>query len=95
VVWAGEWPEDPGDEAILATALAHGRILVTLDKDFGELAIVRDASHAGIVRIVGFAARDWYSAREHHSLLVTGCGHSLAAREWYATSCPILAGLCL
>jgi predicted nuclease of predicted toxin-antitoxin system len=61
-VWAGEWAEDPGDEAILATALADGRILVTLDKDFGELAVVRGASHAGIVRIVGFAARDQASA---------------------------------
>ncbi len=65
VVWAGEWPEDPGDEAILATAVAHGRVLVTLDKDFGELAIVRGASHSGIVRIVGFAARDQASACSH------------------------------
>ena len=58
VVWAGEWPEDPGDEAILAQALHEGRVLVTLDKDFGEIAIVRGARHSGIVRIVDFAARD-------------------------------------
>ena len=32
--------EDPGDEEILATAYAEGRILITLDKDFGELAVV-------------------------------------------------------
>ena len=41
VVWAGDWPEDPGDEEILARAHAEGRVLVTLDKDFGELAVVR------------------------------------------------------
>jgi predicted nuclease of predicted toxin-antitoxin system len=39
VVWAGEWPEDPGDEEILGRAQAEGRILVTLDKDFGQLAL--------------------------------------------------------
>jgi predicted nuclease of predicted toxin-antitoxin system len=58
VVWAGEWPEDPGDEAILARAGEERRVLVTLDKDFGELAIVRGARHSGIVRIVGLPARD-------------------------------------
>jgi predicted nuclease of predicted toxin-antitoxin system len=58
VVWAGEWAEDPGDEAILARALQERRVLVTLDKDFGELAIVRGEHHSGIVRIVDFAARD-------------------------------------
>ena len=41
VIWAGEWDEDPGDEEILARAHSQGRVLVTLDKDFGELAIVR------------------------------------------------------
>ncbi len=56
-IWAGDWPEDPGDEEILARAYAEGRILVTLDKDFGELAIVRETRHRGIVRLVDFAAR--------------------------------------
>ena len=36
VVLAGDWSEDPGDVAILARAGAEGRVLVTLDKDFGE-----------------------------------------------------------
>jgi predicted nuclease of predicted toxin-antitoxin system len=40
VVWTGDLTEDPGDEAILDQARQQGRILVTLDKDFGELAIV-------------------------------------------------------
>jgi predicted nuclease of predicted toxin-antitoxin system len=53
VTWAGTWSVDPGDEEILARAHAEGRILVTLDKDFGELAIVRQRPHAGIMRLVG------------------------------------------
>jgi predicted nuclease of predicted toxin-antitoxin system len=56
VVWAGEWPSDPGDDEILAAAHAEGRVLVTLDKDFGELAILRGHPHSGIVRLVGFTA---------------------------------------
>jgi len=57
VVWAGEWPEDPGDDEILERANREGRILVTLDKDFGELAIVREKPHSGIVRLVNLASR--------------------------------------
>jgi len=56
VVWSGDWPADPGDEEILARALAEGRVLVTLDKDFGELAIVRELPHTGILRLVGLSA---------------------------------------
>ena len=47
-----DWPADPGDRAILAYAHVHQRILVTLDKDFGDL-IVRDKHpHAGLLRLV-------------------------------------------
>lgn len=53
VVWSAEWDSDPGDEEILLRAYREGRILVTIDKDFGELAIVRGLQHAGIVRLVG------------------------------------------
>jgi predicted nuclease of predicted toxin-antitoxin system len=56
VSWAGEWAEDPGDEEILRRAQDQGRILVTLDKDFGELAVHQELPHVGIVRIVGFRA---------------------------------------
>ena len=45
VIWAGDWPEDPGDNQILARAHAERRVLVTLDKDFGELAILRRIPH--------------------------------------------------
>lgn len=33
VVWIGDWTEDPGDEAILDTALRESRVLIT----FGHL----------------------------------------------------------
>jgi predicted nuclease of predicted toxin-antitoxin system len=62
VVWAGDWPEDAGDETILARAGQGRRVLITLDKDFGELAIIRGAPHSGIVRIVGRAAREQATA---------------------------------
>jgi predicted nuclease of predicted toxin-antitoxin system len=55
-VWAGDWSSDPGDEEILARAHEEDRILVTLDKDFGELAIVRGQPHNGIVRLVDISA---------------------------------------
>lgn len=54
----GDWDEDPGDEEILARAYQEQRVLVTLDKDFGELAIVRRLPHRGIVRLVDFAGRE-------------------------------------
>ena len=58
VVWAGEWPEDPGDDEILEQAHSEERILVTLDKDFGELAIVRRIPHSGIIRLVNLSSRE-------------------------------------
>jgi predicted nuclease of predicted toxin-antitoxin system len=57
VVWGGDWSEDPGDEEIIAKAHEEGRILVTLDKDFGEIAVVKEKPHCGIVRLVNFPAR--------------------------------------
>jgi predicted nuclease of predicted toxin-antitoxin system len=57
VIHAGDWARDPGDEEILDRAFREGRILVTLDKDFGELAIVRALPHAGIIRLVEIPAR--------------------------------------
>lgn len=58
VEWVGDWEQDPGDEQILAHATLEGRALVTLDKDFGELAILRRQTHAGIVRLVNIPARE-------------------------------------
>jgi predicted nuclease of predicted toxin-antitoxin system len=42
---------DPGDEELLRLANRQGRILVTLDKDFGELVFARRLEHAGLVRL--------------------------------------------
>lgn len=58
VTWAGDWPSDPGDQQILRHAAAESRVLVTIDKDFGELAIVQGMLHAGLVRLVAFRAGD-------------------------------------
>lgn len=57
VIWSGEWEEDPGDEEILSIAYRDCRIVITLDKDFGELAIVREIPHRGIVRLVNLSGR--------------------------------------
>ncbi|MEM8834718.1 MAG: DUF5615 family PIN-like protein [Planctomycetota bacterium] len=81
VVWTGESDEDPGDERILARANEEGRVLVTLDKDFGELAVVGEKPHRGIVRLVGLAtsrqgwaanaAADRYAQELHAGAIVT------------------------
>lgn len=65
VIWAGQWDQDPGDEEILARALAEGRILVTLDKDFGHLVFARRQPHGGIIRLVNFPARQQARACLH------------------------------
>lgn len=57
VEWTGDWPTDPGDAQILAQAARDHQILVTLDKDFGELAIVHERPHSGIVRLVNLRAQ--------------------------------------
>ncbi len=57
VIWSGDWPQDPGDSEILAQAHQENRVLVTIDKDFGELAIVYGQPHSGIMRLVGLSAR--------------------------------------
>ena len=57
VISVTSWDEDPGDEKVLAAAHRENRILVTLDKDFGELMIVHALPHSGIVRLSGFSAK--------------------------------------
>ncbi len=39
-VWVTDWKEDPGDEVILRRAINEKRVMVTLDKDFGALAVL-------------------------------------------------------
>lgn len=67
VVWSGEWDRDPGDGEILRIAHSEGRVLVTQDKDFGELAIIFRQPHSGIIRLVGIAARE--QARYTHYVI--------------------------
>lgn len=55
VVWVGDWEYDPGDETILAQAHEENRVVVTLDKDFGTLAILKNLLHSGIIRLVGLS----------------------------------------
>ncbi|HKI04555.1 MAG TPA: DUF5615 family PIN-like protein [Thermoanaerobaculia bacterium] len=57
VVAAADWERDPGDEEVLERAYQAGRVLVTLDKDFGELSIIQGKPHSGIVRLVDVSAK--------------------------------------
>jgi predicted nuclease of predicted toxin-antitoxin system len=78
VVWAEGWEEDPGDNEILQRAKDEGRILVTLDKDFGEQAVIKRIPHCGILRLVNWRARD----QAEVCLLVVG----QYAQEFQATA---------
>jgi len=80
VKWVGDFYEDPGDDAVIELALAENRILITLDKDFGELAIFRGKLHRGIIRIVNFSAlqhgrvslevlQKYRTELEHHAII--------------------------
>ncbi len=64
------------DSDILAMALEEDRILVTEDKDFGELVFVRRASHGPIVRLVELTVAEQVAAMrdllKHHSSQLTG-----------------------
>ncbi len=42
---------DPGDFELLRSAASERRILVTLDKDFGELIFTQGVAHSGLVRL--------------------------------------------
>jgi len=43
---------------MLATAHEEARVLVTLDKDFGELGVLKRLPHHGIIRVVNFPSGD-------------------------------------
>jgi predicted nuclease of predicted toxin-antitoxin system len=42
---------DPGDVVLLQMAAEEGRILITIDSDFGTLVHLLGAAHAGIIRL--------------------------------------------
>jgi len=77
VVWVGDWPQDPGDQEIMAFAHREGRIVITLDKDFGTLAIRDRIPHSGIVRLVNISLREQTAVCEqilgkHGRILLSG-----------------------
>jgi predicted nuclease of predicted toxin-antitoxin system len=49
---------DPGDRTLLRIAAEEGRILVTIDSDFGTLVYLLGAPHAGIIRLPDVPAAD-------------------------------------
>ena len=59
VLWVGDFLNDPGDEVIIRLAFKEERVLITLDKDFGELAVFRMEQHKGIIRIVDYSALEF------------------------------------
>ena len=56
VVESRTWGSDPGDEEILRRATLEGRILVSMDKDFGALIFFREHRHCGLVRLPDVSA---------------------------------------
>lgn len=51
VVESRERGPDPGDLTLLEWAATEGRILVTIDTDFGALLFVENMPHPGLVRL--------------------------------------------
>jgi predicted nuclease of predicted toxin-antitoxin system len=61
VVWCGDLGPDPGDVEILARAAADDRVLITLDRGFGALAVTGHA-HAGIILLLATKYHDQAAA---------------------------------
>lgn len=58
VIWVPEIGKDPGDDVLLKKAFDEGLVLVTADKDFGELVYAHGMPHSAIIRIVDIPARE-------------------------------------
>jgi len=56
VIESRERGADPGDRLLLEWAVAEDRILVTMDKDFGDFIFVEKARHSGMVRLPDVSA---------------------------------------
>jgi predicted nuclease of predicted toxin-antitoxin system len=55
---------DPGDSVLLQWAAAQGRVLVTVDTDFGKLVFLDKGSHCGMVRLPDVPAAERISLME-------------------------------
>jgi uncharacterized protein with PIN domain len=49
-----ELGSDPGDDALLALAEKEERIVVTMDKDFGDLVFAKGAAHCAHYPVAGY-----------------------------------------
>jgi predicted nuclease of predicted toxin-antitoxin system len=58
VAEAQERGPDPGDRELLATAAAEGRMLVTMDKDFGDVEMPSQVERAAVFMGPGFRRDD-------------------------------------
>jgi predicted nuclease of predicted toxin-antitoxin system len=51
-VWVPEvYEQDPGDQAVIRHAFESKRVLLTADKDFGELIFLHGSQHTGVIRL--------------------------------------------
>jgi predicted nuclease of predicted toxin-antitoxin system len=51
VIWIAETSAGSPDEAVIEQAMQSGRVLITEDRDFGELVFARTYSTAGVLLI--------------------------------------------
>lgn len=71
------WGPDPGDPEILHRAAAAGRVLVTIDRGFGQLSVRERLFNAGIIVIRKTPATEHAAAvlraiEEHREELLAG-----------------------
>ena len=57
VVEARSLGPDPGDNVLLEWAESQGRILITIDTDFGKMIHAEHATHTGLIRLPDVPAR--------------------------------------
>ena len=58
VEYVGDWEGDPGDWEIQQFANREGRVIITLDRHFGELAASTNISLHGVVRLRNHRIQD-------------------------------------
>lgn len=80
--WHGMKNPDPGDEELLARATRENRVLVTMDKDFGQHVFVKGAPHCGIVRLP-----DVPRNRIIYEIIVDAYGPGLPLMPGWMASC--------
>lgn len=61
---AADFADDPGDAELLRIAAAQGRVVVTIDNDFGKLVFAQGIGQAGMVRLE--------SVRVHQRIFLMG-----------------------